>query len=157
MKKTVSIGLMIPLQNGKWGHIDKNGRTTAHLAAQYGELDALDFLRVYRPKMLGMANKIGITPAHVAAANGQLDVLVYFKCVDNELLMAITKEGWGIAHFAAHFDQHTIIDYLQQSKFDCDREDHHHVSPMMVAHQNKHYHMVSKLMAHSKVSLCAIL
>lgn len=157
MKKKISTSFIIPLKNGIWGQVDKYGWTTAHYAAKYAEVNALDFIYCVNPEMLCLPNKFGVTPAHLAAASGHVDVLKFLKAVNETYLHATTKNGWNVAHFAAVNGKDNVIDFLNKTTVDCDKEDVFGNLPMMLAHQHKHFLCVKKLMYTPKINTCTIL
>ena len=146
LAKNISIGFIIPLNNQKWGVIDKKGFSTAHLAAKFAEIDSLKFLHMCNPKMIATPNIYGVTPAHIAAANGQVDVLKLFNTIDRSLLKSVSKVGWNLGHFAAQNGHVHVIKFLNKELIDIDKEDINAQTPMLLAHLNNHYDCVSELM-----------
>ena len=54
---------------------DGRGNTSAHIAARFGRLEALQLLVRHEPKLLYEQNEVRNTPAHTAAEAGQVDIL----------------------------------------------------------------------------------
>lgn len=157
LAKRVSLGFMVPINKGVWGEIDNKGFSTAHFAAKYAEIEALNLLHVFNPEMLVAPNKYGVTPAHLAAANGHVEVLMLFKSIDKSMLEAVSLIGWNLGHFAAQNGHVNVIKFLNEADIDLDKKDMLGETPMLIAHQLKHYNCVREIMYKPSISSCNIL
>lgn len=157
MKKQISKTFLIPVHKGVWGHVDKDGWTTAHMAAKYAEIHALNFLNCLNPKLISQPNKYGVRPIHIAAANDHVEIIEFLIKVDHDNLHAVTNNGWNVVHFAASNGNGNSIEFLKQTSVDLDKKDILGNVPMMLAHQNKHFSCVRKLVYTPKFTTCTIL
>ena len=76
-------------------------QSVAHMAAEHGQVEVLQFLHEVVPETLNVADGNGRVPAHLAAENGHEEVLQFLHKVVPQTLNVADGNGWLPAHWAA--------------------------------------------------------
>ena len=86
----------------------------AHVAAEHGHEEVLEFLHEVVPGALKAADDNGRFPAHVAAMNSHEEVLEFLHEVVPETLIAATSRGRLPAHAAARKGHEAVLQFLHE-------------------------------------------
>ena len=82
-----------------------DGSTVSHLAAEFGNIEVLDYLQQIEGKLVSKASLNGSNIAHVAATHGRWEVLewIHRKSKFSFLLRLTRGDGFSPVHCAAKF------------------------------------------------------
>ena len=86
----------------------------AHVAAEHGQKDVLQFFQEIVPETLKTADKDGDLPAHLAALNGHEGVVQFLHQVVPETLKTAAGDGLLPAHLAAQNGHEGVLQFLHQ-------------------------------------------
>ena len=86
----------------------------AHVAAEHGHEEVLEFLHEVVPGTLMAADDNGRFPAHVAAMNSHEEVLEFLQELVPETLKAADRDGDLPAHLAAQNGHEGVVQFLYQ-------------------------------------------
>ena len=86
----------------------------AHVAAEHGQKDVLQFFQEIVPETLKTADRDGDLPAHVAAENGHEGVIQFLHQVVPETLKTAAGDGMLPAHLAAANGHEGVVQFLHQ-------------------------------------------
>ena len=86
----------------------------AHVAAEHGQREALQFFQEIIPETLKTADGNGELPAHFAAQNGHEGVVQFLHQVCPETLKAADRDGDLPAHLAAYNGHEGVVQFLHQ-------------------------------------------
>ena len=86
----------------------------AHVAAEHGQKDVLQFFQEIVPETLKTAAGNGELPAHFAAQNGHEGVVQFLHQVCPETLKAADRDGDLPAHLAAYNGHEGVVQFLHQ-------------------------------------------
>ena len=86
----------------------------AHVAAEHGQKEALQFFQEIVPETLTTANGDGAMPAHLAAQNGHEGVFQFLHQVVPETLKTADRDGKFPAHLAAQNGHKGVLQFLHQ-------------------------------------------
>ena len=89
-------------------------KSFAHVAAEHGQIEVLQFLHEVVPETLKAADGNGKLPAHLAALNGHEGVLQFLHKVAPQTLESATGNGVLPAHFAAYNGHEGVLQFLHQ-------------------------------------------
>ena len=87
----------------------------AHVAAEHGHEEVLEFLHEVVPGALKAADDNGRFPAHVAAMNSHEEVLEFLHEVVPETLKVPDGFGWLPAHLAAQNGHERVLQFLHEA------------------------------------------
>jgi ankyrin repeat protein len=92
---------------------DSQGRTAAHIAAQFGHTDILNLLGQARQAQIGrLIDNEGNTPVHTAAQYGQGNVITFFVGHGPVSFNAQNRLGYTPLHYAVENDHPAIVEKL---------------------------------------------
>ena len=86
----------------------------AHVAAEHGQKDVLQFFQELVPETLKAADRDGDLPAHLAAQNGHEGVVQFLHQVVPETLETASGNGVLPAHLAAQNGHEGVLQFLHQ-------------------------------------------
>ena len=86
----------------------------AHVAAEHGQKEVLQFFQEVVPETLTTANGDGAMLAHLAAQNGHEGVLQFLHQVCPETLTTADGDGYLPAHLAAQNGHEGVVQFLHQ-------------------------------------------
>ena len=86
----------------------------AHVAAEHGQKDVLQFFQEIVPETLKSADGNGDLPAHLAAENGHEGVVRFLHQVLPETLKTANGGGYLPAHLAAQNGYESVVRFLHQ-------------------------------------------
>ena len=86
----------------------------AHVAAEHGQKDVLQFFQEIVPETLKSADGNGDLPAHFAAQNGHEGVVQFLHQVVPETLKTADRWGTMPAHWAAYNGHEGVVQFLHQ-------------------------------------------
>ena len=86
----------------------------AHVAAEHGQKDVLQFFQEIVPETLKAADKDGDLPAHLAAQNGHEGVVQFLHQVVPETLETASENGVLPAYLAAQNGHEGVLQFLHQ-------------------------------------------
>ena len=86
----------------------------AHVAAEHGQKDVLQFFQELVPETLKAADRDGDLPAHLAAQNGHEGVVQFLHQVLPETLKTADRDGDLPAHLAAQNGHEGVVHFLHQ-------------------------------------------
>ena len=86
----------------------------AHVAAEHGQKEALQFFQEIVPETLKSADGNGDLPAHLAAYNGHEGVLQFLHQVCPETLETANGDGYLPAHLAAQNGHEGVVQFIYQ-------------------------------------------
>ena len=86
----------------------------AHVAAEHGQKDVLQFFQELVPETLKAADRDGDLPAHLAAQNGHEGVVQFLHKVLPETLKTADRDGDLPAHLAAQNGHEGVVHFLHQ-------------------------------------------
>ena len=86
----------------------------AHVAAEHGQKDVLQFFQELVPETLKAADRDGDLPAHLAAQNGHERVVQFLHQVVPETLETASGNGVLPAHLAAQNGHEGVLQFLHQ-------------------------------------------
>ena len=86
----------------------------AHVAAEHGQKDVLQFFQEIVPETLKAADKDGDLPAHLAAQNGHEGVVQFLHQVVPETLETASENGVLPAYLAAQNGHEGVVQFLHQ-------------------------------------------
>ena len=86
----------------------------AHVAAEHGQKEVLQFFQEIVSETLTTANGDGAMPAHLAAQNGHEGVLQFLHQVVPETLKTADGNGQLLAHLAARNGHEGVLQFLHQ-------------------------------------------
>ena len=86
----------------------------AHVAAQHGQKEALQFFQELVPETLKAADRDGDLPAHLAAQNGHEGVVQFLHQVVPETLKTAARDGRVPANLAALHGHEGVLQFLHQ-------------------------------------------
>ena len=86
----------------------------AHVAAEHGQKDVLQFFQELVPETLKAADRDGDLPAHLAAQNGHEGVVQFLHQVVPETLKSANGNGDLPAHLAAGYGHEGVVQFLHQ-------------------------------------------
>ena len=86
----------------------------AHVAAEHGQKDVLQFFQELVPETLKAADRDGDLPAHLAAQNGHEGVVQFLHQVLPETLKTANGGGYLPAHLAAQNGHEGVVQFLHQ-------------------------------------------
>ena len=86
----------------------------AHVAAEHGQKDVLQFFQEIVPETLKTADRDGDLPAHFAAQNGHEGVVQFLHQVVPETLETANGHGSFPAHWAAENGHAGVVQFLHQ-------------------------------------------
>ena len=109
----------------------------AHVAAEHGQKEVLQFFQEIVPETLKTADEHGELPAHVAARNGHEGVLQFLHQVVPETLKTAAGNGWLPAHLAAQNGHEGVLQFL------------HQVCPETLKTATRHGHLPAHLAAYN--------
>ena len=89
-------------------------KSFAHVAAEHGQIEVLQFFQEKVPETLKTATGNGALPAHLAAMNGHEGALQFLHQVVPETLGAAAGNGVLPAHVAAMNGHEGVLQYLHQ-------------------------------------------
>ena len=91
-----------------------SGQSFAHVAAEHGQKEALQFFQEIVPETLKTADGNGALPAHFAAYNGHEGVVQFLHQVVPETLKTADRGGDLPAHLAAYNGHEGVVQFLHQ-------------------------------------------
>ena len=86
----------------------------AHVAAEHGQREVLQFFQELVPETLKTADRDGDLPAHLAARNGHEGVVQFLHQVLPETLKTADRDGDLPAHLAAYNGHEGVVQFLHQ-------------------------------------------
>ena len=89
-------------------------QSLAHVAAEHGQIEVLQFLHEVVPETLNVADGNGRVPAHLAAENGHEGVLQFLHKVAPQTLESATGNGKLPAHWAAFNGHEGVLQFLHK-------------------------------------------
>ena len=89
-------------------------KSFAHVAAEHGQIEALEFLHEIVPETLKAGAGDGGLPAHLAAENGHEGALQFLHKVAPQTLKSAAGDGKLPAHWAAQNGHEGVLQFLHQ-------------------------------------------
>jgi ankyrin repeat protein len=91
--------------------VSLDGTTIAHVAAKYGDVEALEFVKELNSNLLSIQNDNGNAPIHFAAAFSA-KALKFFITKQNHQINVVSKNGQTPAMKAQRLGEHVQVDTL---------------------------------------------
>ena len=121
----------------------------AHIAARFGEVEFLDFVKNILSEDDFNYHCSGYLPIHEAGRTGQLAVIEYFHQRKADIFVS-GRKGYNIVHLAAANGHLNILKYVYQSAgdyYDMDSATSNGKSPIYLASENNHLDVVKYLLS----------
>ncbi len=124
--------------------LDERGNTPLHLAAQYGDLNAVRALVGNNTELMEIKNAYGSTPLHSAVWYGPLEIIKYLVSKGADLT---TRDSYGhtLLHAAAQNNHLKLINYLISEGADLAARDNNGNTPLHLAARNANIRVVRLL------------